>query len=634
MQFQPIKALPDWQWQKDVTFPDWLGFVSNNLPVNSCLGFFGYHGQGQLYLSVSPRTQAFSLFLNGKRADTSVLEPGQCYVLDFSDCSLDGRNTLQISCIHAQEEKDCVRVCIPYPEILPGTPRSVGLNPRALTLVRDLVRSDIAHGFTSAQWALVKDGRLVASEATGLANSYFPDGKRRKRGPRVTTKTLYDLASVTKMFAANYSIQKLVSDGKLDLSTKVCEILGPSFVDDTIELAYANMPSYPGLDVIKEWKASLTLRDLMCHQGGFPPDPSYYLLTKDARRQVYDPEAVNVLYSGIEPSEETRQKTVQAICKTPLMYQPGTKTVYSDVDYMILGLAVEKTVGMDLDRYLKKTFFEPLGLTRLTFNPLQNGFEPQDCAATELQGNTRDGSLRFDGLRRQTLQGQVHDGKAWHSMAGISGHAGLFGNAEELVKLGSVMLCGGYGSHRFFSQTVIDHFGGPKSPFDGTWGIGWWRQGEDGRVYYYGTVSDSSVIGHQGWTGALIAIDPHNRMVLAFLTNKINSPVTDPSLSKDTFDGNWFTTSTLGFATQILTLGMIPGADFDAMAKDLLCDMVQDSIRLIPDRPLPPDHPSIRNAKSKLALLRAWAEKKNDSALLAFARQQEARLPAQDKGNR
>lgn len=130
------------------------------------------------------------------------------------------------------------------------------------------------------------------------------------------------------------------------------------------------------------------------------------------------------------------------ICRTPLWYEPGTKTVYSDLDYMILGLVVEKTTGEKLDAWLKKTFWNPMGLTHITYNPLRNGFTKDDCAATELNGKTRDHLLDYPGYRTYTLQGEVHDEKAFYSMDVVSGHAGLFANASDVAKLASVMLSG------------------------------------------------------------------------------------------------------------------------------------------------------------------------------------------------
>lgn len=614
MVLRSVGCVPEYQFQKSVEFPDWQGNVDNSLPTNCAIGFFGYEGQGSVFLKFGRVADIFTVYINGHRADLSSVRPDQSYELDIADVTRNGINMIQVSAKDLCEDPDTrVHVMIPYPVVIEREDNAVyGPDPRIVRLIRDIVESDISFGFPSAQWALVKDGRLVLSDCAGTVNAYHEDLTPKKDSPPVTKDTLYDLASVTKMMATNFAIQKLVSDGLLDIHQKIVQIIGNAFVDETIEIRYRSMEEYPGLDTVKAWKSELSVRDLMCHQGGFPPDPGYFQIPMDAAGLNYDPHKVNVLFSGYEGNAETREKTKLAICKTPLMYRPGTRTVYSDVDYMILGWIVEAVSGTDQDTYLKKTFYGPMGLTHLTFNPLQHGFEPSDCAATELQGNTRDGNVSFQGNRTHTLQGLVHDGKAYHCMAGISGHAGLFGNAEDLAKLGSVMISGGYGPYRYFTQTVMDLFNGPKSTDAGNWGIGWWRQGEDSRVTYFGTQSDSFVIGHQGWTGTLVMIDVHERMVLAYLTNKINSPVTDGKVSKDRFDGSWFTASSLGFASQLISIGYLKDADLDKLIPDLLCDMVMDSMKLIPKRPISEDHPSIRNVKSKIALYRKYAAERGD----------------------
>ena len=157
---------------------------------------------------------------------------------------------------------------------------------------------------------------------------------------------------------------------------------------------------YPEADLkqIKKWKKELTIRDLLRHQGGFPPDPKYsapFLYDDEVPEGESYPE--NPLFAGNTPGKETTKATVDMICRTPLWYEPGTKTVYSDLDYMILGLVVEKTTGEKLDTWLKKTFWDPMGLTHITYNPLRNGFAkddahrmwqslPPSCSAADMAG--------------------------------------------------------------------------------------------------------------------------------------------------------------------------------------------------------------------------------------------------------
>jgi CubicO group peptidase (beta-lactamase class C family) len=306
----------------------------------------------------------------------------------------------------------------------------------------------------------VKDGWLVYEKAWGNIRTYDEEGIPVS-SEAVTPDTLYDLASNTKMYSVNYALQYLVTEGKLDLDTKIADILGPAFAEYTIRIDYEGCEPV-GPEIQKKWKSELTVRDLLKHQGGFPPGPQYFNDRYDHASLYFDSDSGNVIYTGTGADEKTREETLKAIFKTPLMYEPGTKTVYSDVDYMVLCYCAEKITGMRLDAYLQKTFWEPLGLKHICYNPLENGFEKKDCAATELMGNTRAGRLHYTGIRTYTLQGEVHDPNAYYCMDGVSGHAGMFSNASDLAVLASVMLSGGYGEHRFFSKDVIAQFTAPS----------------------------------------------------------------------------------------------------------------------------------------------------------------------------
>ena len=619
-----IQELPDYGWQLAASFPDWKGSPDNSLAMNSVAGFESRHGQGRLYVAPSEGITSFSLYINEVPVDTSGMEAGKVYEVDYSAIAPDGMSSVQVTDIlpiasgenaagkNASEEK--VSIYAAYPEVLPGTLEEAGISEDAAGLVSDIIESDIRNGFTSAQLAVIRHGRLVYENAWGSLNSYYQDGTPIPEGERtpVTTDTLYDLASVTKMFGVNYALQKLVTDGEISLDARVADYLGEKFYEDTIRIEYTEgEDSDP--EVQKEWKAELTLRDLLKHQGGFPPDPRYFNPWLNTEKQEYDPtwSIPNKLFAGNGGDEETRRETVAAICRTPLMYEPGTKTMYSDVDYMLLGIVIEQVTGTDLDTYLKETFLQPMGLTHITYNPLENGFSAEDCAATELNGNTRDGAVSFPGVRTETVQGTVHDEKAYYSMGGISGHAGLFGNAADLAKLASVMLTGGYGGNRYFSRNVMDTFMAPKKEDAANWGLGWWREGDFQRSWYFGTQSPSDTIGHQGWTGTLIMIDPGRDLVIAYLTNKINSPVTDKVKDPNKFNGNWYTASSLGFVAQILGVGMDSGRDVSAQLRSLLFSMTEDALKLIPEGAAG-GHPSVRSAESLLSLYRSMGEGAGD----------------------
>ncbi len=588
-----LSGLPGGQWQAQPVFPAWAGYVDDTLALNSMFTFQHYSGQGTLYVAPEAGVASFALFVNNKPINTAQMAGGGVYAVDISGCTLNGDNTIQVSAV--QPAGKTVQVSIPYPVVIEGTPEQVGLDRDVLEALEQLIQSDVDNGFPSAQMAVVKNGRLVYQNAWGRVNAYLPDGTPNTASPAVTNDTLYDLASNSKMYTANYALQLLVTQGKIDLDSRIVDLLGQSFVDDTIDITFSGYEN-PGLEVNKQWKSELTLRDILRHQAGFPADPQYHNDAFDQHTQKPAAGVANPLFSGWDGTPATRQATLKAIFKTPLMYKPGTKTVYSDVDYMLLAFVIESVTGQPLDQYLEQNFWAPMGLDHITYNPLLNGFTPNDCAATELNGNTRDGAVHFTGVRTATIQGQVHDEKAFYAMGGISGHAGLFSNAADLAKLASVMLTGGYGQQKFFSRNVIDTFTAPKKENAANWGLGWWREADDGRCWYFGTQSSSGTIGHQGWTGTLTLIDPVENLVVVYLTNKINSPVTNKAANPNKFNGNWYTSSTLGFVAQILYQGLSNRAgNPNAALSALLADMAAGKFQLVAKAgATSPDHPIVR----------------------------------------
>lgn len=596
-------SLPAGSWQAQPTFPDWAGYVDDTLAMNGMYTFFGYSGQGTLYVCPAAGVTSFAFFVNNHSVDTSRMAGGGVWAVDISGLTVNGLNTLQVSCI--QPAGQTVQISIPYPTVIEGKPSDVGLSTSVLNAIDAIVAADVAHGFTSAQMAVIKDGRMVYRNAWGTVNAYNPDGTPKTDSPAVTNDTLYDLASNTKMYSVNYALQYLVTNNQISLDARIADLLGSAFVDSTIDITF-NGYENPGLATVKQWKSQLTIRDVLRHQAGFPADPQYHNDAFDQTTQKAAPGVPNVLYSGSAGDDATRRRTLESICKTPLMYQPGTKTLYSDVDYMLLDFVIEQVTGSRLDDFLSAHFWQPMGLTHITYQPLNHGFSPNDCAATELNGNTRDGAISFTGVRTYTLQGEVHDEKAYYAMGGVSGHAGLFANASDLAVLASAMLDGGYGNHRLFSRNVLDTFTAPKIESAANWGLGWWREADLARAWYFGTQSSSGTVGHQGWTGTLSLIDPAERLVVVYLTNKINSPVTDPAVNPNQFDGNWYTASTLGFVAQLLYQGLKNRAGSpDAALDALLADMTAEHFKLVQDEPTATSasHPRIQSAYAMLEVL-------------------------------
>ena len=561
-------ALPEnAQWQAELSFPDRFGEVEDTLAPNSLYAFDFFEGQGRIFIQVGRDVKAFSLFVNQERVDTSTMAAGKSYKIDISKAARNGKNILQAADIHVaaaaswsvnNSDSDAasqsaisstVKVYVPYPVLLEEGGGQSEIDSDALDLVSQIIQSDIEHGFPCVQLAIAKNGRILYKNSWGFINSYDMDGNPLPQNERVkiTDDTMFDIASCTKALAANMAIEFLISQKKLSLDTKIADVLGDDFYKKTINIKYKN-GSGASLGQNKKWKAALTVRDVACHTAGFPAGPAYYNKNFNSTTQGREKEnqiPKNKLYAGCGADQETRAKTFEAICKTPLLYEPGKRVLYSDADYMILGFVVEQITGESLDDFCKKTFWEPLGLKRTAFNPLQNGFSKSDCAATELRGNTRGGTLLDFAGRSDTIQGEVHDETAYYSMAGVSGHAGLFTTASDALKLLSTLFYGGYGQNKFFDKDVLDSFFSPQDSGRANWAIGWYHQGDDRRSWNFSQSASRATVGHNGWTGTLVMLDPEEKLSLAYFTSKRNSPYREENAYE--FEGSYFTAAAPGF---------------------------------------------------------------------------------------
>ncbi|MGF7535812.1 penicillin binding protein PBP4B [Bacillus mexicanus] len=384
---------------------------------------------------------------------------------------------------------------------------------KKLRKVDQMIERDVAAGFPGAVLVVVKDGRIIKKEAYGYSKKY-EETELLRRPVKMKTRAMFDLASNTKMYATNFALQRLVSQGKLDVYEKVSAYL-PDFKD------------LPG-DLVKG-KDKIRVIDVLQHKSGLPS--SFYF---------YTPEKAGRYYS------QERDKTIEYLTKIPLEYQTGTKHVYSDIGYMLLGCIVESLTGIPLDVYAEQELYKPLKLKHTLYNPLKKSFKPKQFAATERMGNTRDGTIYFPNIRTHTLQGEVHDEKAFYSMNGVSGHAGLFSNADDMAILLQLMLNkGSYRNVSLFDQKTADLFTA-SSATDPTFALGWRRNGSKSVEWMFGPYASKKAFGHTGWTGTVTIIDPTYHLGIALLTNKKHSPVADPEKKPNVFEGDQFPTGSYG----------------------------------------------------------------------------------------
>ncbi|WP_142427777.1 penicillin binding protein PBP4B [Enterococcus durans] len=517
------------QYQFEQAFPIEVTdeeYFDDSLLTNQMTTFLSYSDQGTILLK-SENIANFKVFINGNEVKMDNANNSVWNSIDISEITINGNNKVQVSKVKGDSE-DTLEVKIPYPTLIDAT--SEYKENDNFKFIDQIVNAEIKNGFTSAQLVITKNGKIIKQFAYGNINSYNQDGSPIEDGRPVSNDTLYDLASNTKMYATNYAIQKLVSEGNLNVDQKVREIF-PSFRDKEN-------------DKIKG-KDELTIKEILQHQAGFPADPQYHNNNYDSSADDLSTPNANKVYT------QDRDEMLQMVIDTPLEYAPGTETKYSDVDYILLGFIVEKVSGKHLDEYMQEKYYSPLGLKHVTFNPLENGFKKDEIAATELNGNTRDGIIDFRNIRKSTIQGEVHDEKAFYSMNGISGHAGLFSNASDLAVLTQITLNrGGYEENKFFDEDTMEEFIKPKDG-DPSYGLGWRRKGSSQYSWAFSPIADSSTIGHTGWVGTLTVIDPVNNISIVLLTNTKNSPVLNKDENPNDFVGNHFLTGGYGLISTL-----------------------------------------------------------------------------------
>jgi CubicO group peptidase (beta-lactamase class C family) len=232
-------------------------------------------------------------------------------------------------------------------------------------------------------------------------------------------------------------------------------------------------------------KASITVRMLLTHRGGL---------------EAYAP-----LYKEFRGREEY----LQQIAQRPLKVPPGTETIYSDWDMVILGLVIERITGQPLDVFATERIFNPLGLRETMFRP----------DTTNVALRRRIAPTAFDTLRGGLLWGVVHDGNAW-AMGGVSGHAGLFTSARDLAVFAQMMLNGGtYDGVRLLHPATIARWTTAQGAGSSR-ALGWDTPANESSA---GDYFSPRSFGHTGFTGPYMWIDPERGLFVVLVTNRVHS---------------------------------------------------------------------------------------------------------------
>ena len=284
-------------------------------------------------------------------------------------------------------------------------------------------------------------------------------GVRRYGGDAVTAATRYDLASVTKVVGCLPALLRLLHAGEVNLADPVRRFF--------TNAGWFQEPSLGGA----------TIEDLALHRAGLP-----------AWRPIF-------------AQASTRLTAVANVLQTPVS-EPRGRFLYSDLGVMVLAAIVERVARSTLDRFLAAEVFAPLGMDATGYGPPPLGAE---VAATE-----------DDGLRGGVLEGVVHDENAW-ALDGVSGHAGLFAPAADLLRYGRAWLTWSapFASEHWLREAVRDRSDG-EGPRRGLL----WRVSEP--AWAFGDGASRAAFGHTGFTGTSLAIDPEQGWVVVLLTNRVH----------------------------------------------------------------------------------------------------------------
>ncbi|RLF05891.1 MAG: hypothetical protein DRK00_03230 [Thermoprotei archaeon] len=335
-------------------------------------------------------------------------------------------------------------------------PEALGFNPERLARLDQLVKYHIRRGcYPGAVLLVARHGRIVYLKAFGYSSLY-------PRVEEMRVDTLFDLASLTKVVATTTIALRLVEEGLISL-------------DDPVS---AYIPAFSGgaKDKVRLWH-------LLTHTSGLP---------------AYAP-----LFSILA----SREEVTGYISGLKLEYEPGTRVVYSDLGFILLGEILEKVAGEPLDKLAKELIFKPLEMRNTTYNP-------------PLELRERAAATEYCKYRRRILRGEVHDENAWF-MGGVAGHAGLFSTAQDLAVFAQMMLNRGeYGGVRVLSPASVEC--ATRNHTEGLGerrGLGW---ALNTRPCSCGDLMSPKAYGHTGFTGVSLWIDPVYDLFVIFLTNRVH----------------------------------------------------------------------------------------------------------------
>jgi CubicO group peptidase (beta-lactamase class C family) len=335
--------------------------------------------------------------------------------------------------------------------------------------------------FPAASVAITHRGNLVALKALGSftydevqASAPFLASFARSGEAAVHPSTLFDLASLTKVVATTPMAMLLYERGLLDLDAPVAAIV-PEFVHDADK---------------DPRRCDVTLRMLLAHSSGLP---AYEKLFLKAR---------------------TRDQLLEAAFTMPLTADPATRAEYSDIGFILLGVALERLADEPFDRFCQREIFASLAMTNTTFNP------PEELRPhIPPTGNDQK-------FRHRVIQGEVQDENA-SVLGGVAAHAGLFSTAADLATFAHAMLTEGRPILRAETVSLFTHR--ESAPNDTSRALGWDTPSSPSQS---GKYFSPQSFGHLGYTGTSLWIDPTRQLSITLLTNRTWPDCSDEAIKQ------------------------------------------------------------------------------------------------------
>jgi len=313
--------------------------------------------------------------------------------------------------------------------------------------------------FPGCAFGVLREGNVVLQDALG--HFTYDQG-----APRVNRETVYDIASLTKVVSTTSAAMLLHQRGLLDLDMPVGELL-PGFV-------VGRAP--------QEQARAVALRNLLAHNSGLPAYVEFF-------RTCATPAA---LY--------------RSCLSLPLEAKPGQRAAYSDPGFILLGKALEVLTREYLSTWVRREVFQPLGLGA-------TGFCPGPASRPLIPPTEEDSTLRH-----RRIQGEVQDENAW-LLKGAAGHAGLFSNVPDLLRFAAEVLAAfaAGGNPTVFAPATVRAFAERQAPEGGSRALGWDTPSTPSSS---GTLFSPRSIGHLGYSGCSLWIDPDACLAIVLLTNR------------------------------------------------------------------------------------------------------------------